>query len=405
NNQVALPATALASPLAVRVTDQASVPVSGVTVEFAGAGSASGSSSALTDAQGIARVSWVAGSGPGTGSQEVRAQISGNPAAAAATFTIRALGTLRNVAGDGQAATPGALLSQAPTVQVLDTDQRPIAGVTVNWAVASGLGSAVPSTTTNPAGQASVQWRIGPQGGRDVHALVATVEGLPTTRFTASGAVDNLFLGFVDEGSDEWSLFLNGMPGRQVQVAVEVSARGFPTWQRVVNTPVEWIVTSGGGTVSAGTTVTDGNGRAVTTWTFGSELGEGTQRLRAQMVGTPATSIEAWGTTTGPPSSVAITSGNNQSATVGTQIPFFLNVKVTDASFREIGGVTVTWTVVPVSAASGQLTGQTTTTTEFGQASARLTLGAAPGPVVVTATVTRPDGVNLVARFDITAVP
>ncbi|MEO5825941.1 MAG: hypothetical protein ABIR59_08645, partial [Gemmatimonadales bacterium] len=42
NNQVALPATALASPLAVRVTDQASVPVSGVTVEFAGAGSASG---------------------------------------------------------------------------------------------------------------------------------------------------------------------------------------------------------------------------------------------------------------------------------------------------------------------------------------------------------------------------
>ncbi len=143
DGQVALPGAELPRPLAVRVTNSAGVSVADVTVEFAADGSGPAPRTARTNARGLAAITWMVGSGPGRGTQVVRARVAGD-ARTAATFTLRALGGITKVRGDGQAATPGTLLPQAPTVLLLDTDQRPIAGATISWS------AVVTATATGP---------------------------------------------------------------------------------------------------------------------------------------------------------------------------------------------------------------------------------------------------------------
>ncbi len=74
DGQVGLPGAELPRPLAVRVTNAAGVLAADVNVEFAPDGNGPATRTARTNAQGLATVSWTAGSGPGSGTQVVRAQ-------------------------------------------------------------------------------------------------------------------------------------------------------------------------------------------------------------------------------------------------------------------------------------------------------------------------------------------
>ena len=97
------------------------------------------------------------------------------------------------------------------------------------------------------------------------------------------------------------------------------------------------------------------------------------------------------------PNAVAIAGGNGQVGAPGQALTTPLSVKVTDASASPIKGAQVTFTV-----ASGAATvSPTSTTTDAnGQAQTVVTLGSAPGSVVVNAAVT---GTSLVATFVLTS--
>lgn len=106
------------------------------------------------------------------------------------------------VAGNGQTAQPGHPVPIDPTVLVSNVNGRPLAGVTVTFAVASGGGVVFgAAATTGPDGTASVgQWNLGPSPGSNT--LTASVAGLPSVTFTATAntqvsayTIDLRFLG------------------------------------------------------------------------------------------------------------------------------------------------------------------------------------------------------------------
>jgi len=69
---------------------------------------------------------------------------------------------------------------------VTDAEGNPVSGVTVNWAPATGGGSASPtSSQTDASGIASTTWTLGSSPG--AQTLDASVAGAGTATFDATG--------------------------------------------------------------------------------------------------------------------------------------------------------------------------------------------------------------------------
>ena len=101
-------------------------------------------------------------------------------------------------AGDGQSASAGTAVSTPPSVIVEDTNDNPVSGVSVTFAVASGGGSVTGLTaTTDAAGIATVgSWTLGATAGANtLTASSDSLTGSPVTftrhrhRRRAPGAV------------------------------------------------------------------------------------------------------------------------------------------------------------------------------------------------------------------------
>ena len=92
-------------------------------------------------------------------------------------------------AGDAQSASAGAAVAIAPSVVVTDAKSKPVAGVSVTFAVATGGGSVTgPSAKTNASGIAKVgSWKLGTTAGANTLTVTsAGLTGSPVT-FTATG--------------------------------------------------------------------------------------------------------------------------------------------------------------------------------------------------------------------------
>lgn len=114
-----------------------------------------------------------------------------------------------------------------------------------------------------------------------------------------------------------------------------------------LNTPLQGVevtftVTAGGGSVTGGTAVTNAMGIAtVGSWTLGPAPGMNTLRASA---GALQRFIDATATP-GPPTTITITAGNNQTWVAGALVPFQPAVVVTDGQFP-VPGREVAFTVV-----------------------------------------------------------
>jgi alpha-tubulin suppressor-like RCC1 family protein len=91
--------------------------------------------------------------------------------------------------GNQQSAALGSAVVTPPSVKVIDASALPVADVAVTFEVASGGGSITgPSQTTDASGIATVgSWTLGPTAG--TNTLTATVPGLPSLTFTATGTL------------------------------------------------------------------------------------------------------------------------------------------------------------------------------------------------------------------------
>ncbi|HVJ65338.1 MAG TPA: LamG-like jellyroll fold domain-containing protein [Bdellovibrionota bacterium] len=145
---------------------------------------------------------------------------------------------------------------------------------------------------------------------------------------------------------------------------------------------VSWAVTAGGGSLSSCTTTTSASGLVQCSLTTGTTAGTNTVTASVAGIATPAT-FTATGTV-GAASSIAVSSGDSQSATAGAALTNPLIAVVKDANNNVKSGVTVSWAVT---AGGGSLSSCTTTTSASGLVQCSLTTGTTAGTNTVTASV------------------
>ena len=158
-----------------------------------------------------------------------------------------------------------------------------------------------------------------------------------------------------------------------------VDGTGLP----VAGGKVVFRVISGSGTLGNGrrsqVATTDAQGLASAAWTLGSRAGQGSDRVRASSPGITADVIFSAVASAAPAAALDALSGNDQRAGVGTELALPLVAVLTDGNANPVAGAPVTFHVVRGGGSFGGADTLETTTDASGLASARLTLGPAPG--------------------------
>jgi adhesin/invasin len=385
SNQTANAGTTVPTPPSVLVKDQFNNPVSGVAVSFtvaSGGGSTTGSA-ATTNASGIAAVgSWKLGNAPGTNTLTASsAAVAGVTITFTATGTVGPAATIALFLGDGQTAPAGTAVPTQPSVTVRDAVGNPVSGVTVTFAVTSGGGSAAGlSPSTDGSGVATVgNWILGPTAGQNT--LTASSPGLSGSPvlFTATGTTPATSI--TTNNGDGQSAIAGSQVATPPSVIVK-DASGNP----VAGVTVTFAVTSGGGSATGVNTVSDASGIAtVGSWTLGTTAGANTlTATSAGLTGSPVTFMATG--VAGPPASLFVNAGDNQTAPPGATVTTPPSLIVRDVHGNAVSGVTVTFTVA---SGGGSATGTSTTTDANGIATVgSWTLGPATGTNTLTATVT-----------------
>jgi hypothetical protein len=271
----------LADSLTVQVTDFEGNPVSGQRVAFVLGADVPGAEispdTARTGSDGIAAARWVLGSTSGL--QSVIARVVGlDQLAVTFEATVAAGGAARieGVSGDGQSAPVGTSLSDSLVARVLDGSGNPVAGATVEWSAAQGSVDPV-SVVTGSDGRAATFRILGPTTGtQTTTATSAGLSGSPVT-FTSTagpGGADRLVK---VSGDNQRAPAGSELSNPLVVRLVDGGGNGIP------DRAVTWLVGVGGGSVSATTTNTDGQGEATVRWTLGS--GAVTNTLNAVVSG------------------------------------------------------------------------------------------------------------------------
>jgi alpha-tubulin suppressor-like RCC1 family protein len=151
----------------------------------------------------------------------------------------------------------------------------------------------------------------------------------------------------------------------------------------VANAPVTFAVASGGGSIVAGSTTTNGSGVATLGgWTLGTAVGLNTLTATSSAVPSVSVTFTATGIL-GAPAILTLVAGDAQSATVGGATPVAPSAKLTDAFGNSVPGVIVTFAAA---SGGGSVTGGAATTNAQGVATVgRWTLGLPPGANTLTA--------------------
>ena len=400
NNQSATVGTAVAVPPSVIVKDQFNNPVASVSVTFAvatGGGSLTGGS-ATTNASGIATVgSWTLGTTAGSNTLTATSSgLTGSPVTFSATGTAGAATQIALNAGDAQSATVNSAVTIAPSVIVKDALNNPVSGVSVTFAVATGGGSLTGAgATTNASGIATVgSWTLGTAAGSNtLTATSGSLSGSPVT-FTATAIAAAASQIAVNAGNNQSATV--GSPVTVPPAVIVKDAFNNP----VSGVSVTFAVVTGGGSLTGGNATTNALGVAtVGSWTLGTTAGSNTLTASSgSLAGSPVT-FTATGTASGA-TQMALNTGNNQSAAVGTAVAVPPSVIVKDAFNNPVSGVSVTFAVATgggsvagggaLTNASGIATvGSWTLGTTAGSNSLTATSGSLTGsPVTFTATGT-----------------
>ena len=270
NNQLGEAGSPLALPISVRVNDKSGDPVSGVTVNFAvGAGGGSVHvATTTTNAQGLAATTWTMGTTAGTPSTATASAtgLSGSPISFSATVQAAPASTATLLQGDAQNGEVGQPLSTSVVAEFHDAFGNLAASQAVAWVVTGGGGSvSAASGLTDAQGRATASWTLGYElgGGQALRAQVATASATATAT-AALGAGSTLAAG---AGNNQ-----TGLAGTSLAAPINVRVRT-ATGQNVAKVPIAWAVTSGGGSTSQDTTLTDASGLASVGWTLGNTNG------------------------------------------------------------------------------------------------------------------------------------
>jgi hypothetical protein len=369
----------LPQPLIVQVADANGRPVQGATVVFEVDGAEPDPDTVVTELDGRGAVDVQLGSTVGSSQGVARVVVPENQALVEVEFTVTALASSANglilVSGNDQSAPAGTALAEPLVVRVTDAFGNPIPGVTITWTAIGGGSVSEGSTVSDASGLASVTRTLGSTAGpQSTLAESPGLSGSPVTflHTATSGSATGVAIVSGNEQS--------GVPGTALAqpLVVQVNdASGNP----VAGAPVTWVVTGGGGTLDPSTSTTDATGRASSVWTLGPAPGSNT--AEAVVSGVGQATFTATGLV-GTPNEIRIVSGNGQSGPAGQRLGSDLVVVVLDERDNPIAGATVAW---QVRSGGGSVDPATSTTDASGRASARWTLGTAPGNNTLEASV------------------
>lgn len=358
----------------VVVRNQHGDPMFGVRLTFtAAAGGTVTGATGFTDANGVATVgSWTLG--PTAGKQTLTATAGSLTAVTfIATAQAGSAESLAKGAGDEQTGPVATALPIAPAVVVRDIMDNPVAGATVVFEIASGGGSVTaPTAVTNDLGIAAVgSWTLGTTPG--LNTLAATMGELTVT-FTATAVAGEPAEIVKQDGDNQTATVAEAVA---TPPAVRITdAHGSPT----PGVAVVFAVTSGDGSLTGGSQVTDTDGIAtVSSWTLGTTAGTNTLTATAGSL-TAAFTATA---TVAAPANLDKQTGDVQTATAGTAVQIAPAVRLTDAHGNPIAGAAV---VFAPASGGGSVTGASQTTDSDGVAAVgSWTLGTAAGSNTLTA--------------------
>ncbi len=312
------------------------------------------------------------------------------PVATSASFNITAAapGQLVLTTPPSATARSGVPFAQQPAVQVQDANGNPVAtqgvGVTVTIATGPAGASLAPqSATTDATGLARFTGLTlsGPPGSYTLTFASGTLRTVTSGPIAlAAGTATQIAL---QAGNNQTVAAGTAVP---IPPAVIVKdASGNP----VAGVAVTFAVAPGNGTITGPNQTTDANGIArVGSWTLATTAGANTLTATAAgLTGSPVT-FTATGTA-GSAGSIAISAGDQQTATVNTAVATPPAVIVKDQFGNPVAGAAVTFAIA---LGQGGITGAAQTTNASGIARVgSWTLGRAAGTNTLTATST---GVN-----------
>ena len=389
----------LAEPFVVSVVDEDGAAIAGASVTFsvtAGGGTLS-SATATTDANGRARSTLTLGNQPGLNTVTTTVAELESVTFTASGYAIPQ--SLTKVSGEGQEGPASTQLDEPFVVSVLDEDGAAIAGASVTFSVTAGGGTLSSTTATTDAnGRARSTLTLGSQPG--LNAVAATVAGLESVTFTASGyATPHSLTKVSGEGQE-------GPASTQLNEPFVVSVLD-QGGAAIAGASVTFSVTAGegvlssttdanpcivGSSTSSTTATTDANGRAATRLALGSQPGSNT--VAATVEGLEPVTFTATAAEQAMPHSLTKVCGEDQEGTAGILLDRSFVVSVLDEDGAAMAGVVVTFSVT---AGGGTLSSTTSTTEANGRAATRLTLGSQPGTNTVEATVAGLESVTFTA--------
>ena len=374
NGQIGNIGTVLAQPLQVRVTDLHDNGIVGHAVQFvvtAGGGTIVEPQPVYTDSNGVARARWILGRVAGYNRAEARATgLSGSPVGFTAFGMEPTPAAITIYSGNDQTGTAGLTLPQPLVVKVTDAMGVGVFGRAVRFEVLLGEGAVVTPVvdTTDAYGLAETFLTLSRTAG--LNLVRATCQGLTSTvTFTAQANSDVATKLQIHSGDQQSYVVGRTLPLPLVAQAVDKNNNPVP------GVSVTFTVIQGNGVLpSDNTRVTDSEGKASISFTLG--VAAGTYLVRASATGLTPVVFTAIGLPDGP-AQLLYLSGDGQTGSVGRELVFPLQVRVTDRYANAVPNSSVTFVVTQ--GGGSIVESQPVYTNSNGVASARWRLGPTVG--------------------------
>jgi Big-like domain-containing protein len=380
NNQTTPPNAPLPAPIVVKAENAKGFGVQGVPVNFTdnGAGGTFSATTVDTGSNGNATVQYTMG--PKTGKVTITASSSGLKSVSfAETAVIGPAAIISVTGGNNQSGTVATKLTQALTALVTDAYNNPVSGVSVSFSDggAGGTFSGPNPVVTGSNGTVTESYTLPVAAGTVTITATATGVTNPAT-FTESALPGPPAIVAIISGNSQSATVATQLPQA---LTVEVTDQfGNPE----PNISVTFSDGGAGGTFyNPNPGLTGASGQVSQTYLLPTTAGTITITATANGVTKPATFTET--AVVGNAANISISSGNDQTAPNGTQLPLPLVVLVTDQYNNPVAGVSVTFSDGGVGGAfSGPNPGPTGTN---GTASQMYTLPAVAGETItITAT-------------------
>jgi len=192
------------------------------------------------------------------------------------TVEAPAAARLTIVQGHLQTAAAGTLLPTAVVLRVLGTDGAPIGKIPVSFNVLAGGGSVDPGTVVSDAnGEVKARWTLGPSS--QIQTMTGTAPGVDPVVLSATGIVPGDLL--IAQGNNQ-----TAKAGAALTVQIVLRVTGGSN-VAIPGQTVAFSISSGGGSISPQSAVTNALGEVSVKWTLGPQTGLQMATASAGMLG------------------------------------------------------------------------------------------------------------------------